>query len=301
MNFPRRRRLGRLLAASIAIALSCGSGCRKADVVQRAAVLPQGTVLEDRSFYSTALGGNATYRVISPAGLQHRDAARVVYLLHGNGGSFREWSTSSSIAELARRGYVLVMPEGQSSYFMNPASGRGGRYEDFITQDLRADAERGLRLTNGAHSRSIVGVSMGGFAAIVIALKHPDLYGFAGALSPPVDYPRRRFTLRRWNQSLAIRSIFGPEGSAARSDNDPFVLAREANKNASPFMFLSVGDREGLREPVDRFEALLRAKGIVHELHLAHGGHDWQNWNSELPLLVTSLEGRQSSSVGPQS
>jgi S-formylglutathione hydrolase FrmB len=292
-----RQTFGHVVALGIFAVIGLLCGCNRAgDVLpkERNIVLPDGVTFQDKTFHSQALGTDTTYRVIMPAVLPANEPVRILYLLHGNGGSFREWSKDSSIAQLATLGFVLVMPEGHSSYFMNPASGRGGNYEDFITADLRADAESGLRRPINRVSRSIVGVSMGGFAAIVIGLKHPDLYGFAGAMSPPVDYPRRKFTLRRWGQSMAIRSIFGPEGSVTRSASDPFVLVKEANKDMAPFVFLSVGDVEGLREPVLRFEALLRAKGIAHEFHVVRGGHDWQNWNSELPTLLTSLQGRRS-------
>ena len=182
------------------------------------------------------------------------------------------------------------MPEGHSTYFMNSATNADDRYEDFLTQDLIADAERGLPQSIGRSSRFIVGNSMGGFAAIVVALKHPDLYGFAGALSPPVDFPRRAFTLRRISQSLGIRRIFGPEGSATRFANDPFVLARKATPDSVPFLFVAVGDQESLREPVERFNAILGSRRIPHVFLLGSGGHNWQRWNGDLPLLRESLE-----------
>jgi putative tributyrin esterase len=227
--------------------------------------------------------------VIEPASFKPGERVFVGYLLHGNGSGFREWSTSSPIAQLAAHNYVLVMPEGHSSYFMNSATKAGDRYEDFLTRDLIADVEPGLPQPIGRSSRFIIGNSMGGFAAIVLALRHPDLYRFVGALSPPIDLPRRLFTLRRISQSLAIRSIFGPEGSATRESEDPFVLARTARPDATSFLFLSVGDQESLRDPVERFNSVLTAKNIPHVFLLGHGGHNWQQWNSDLPALVRSL------------
>jgi len=252
-------------------------------------VLLPGTVLEDRTFHSDALGANATYRVIRPAAFPAGEPVRVVYLLHGYGNGFRDWSTQTPIAQLAARGYVLVMPEGHFSYFINSATKPHDRYEDFLTRDLIAEAERGLPVAGRSH-RSIVGISMGGFAAIVLAFKHPDLYGFAGALSPAVDVTQRSFVLRRISQSLRLRSIFGPEGSATRRANDPFLLAKAADPVAVPFLFFSVGDQESLREPVQRFDALLREEHIPHEFRLSNGGHDWEEWNHSLPALIQSLE-----------
>jgi S-formylglutathione hydrolase FrmB len=230
------------------------------------------------------------YRVIEPTSFKPGERICVGYLLHGNGSGFREWSTYSSIGELAVDNYVLVMPEGHSTYFMNSATKADDRYEDFVTRDLIADAEHDLPQPIGRSSRFIAGNSMGGFAAMVLAFKHPDLYAFAGALSPPVDFPKRAFTLRRISQSLGVRRIFGPEGSATRSSNDPFLLARAANPDSVPFLFVSVGDQESLREPVERFNRALTARSIPHIFLLGRGGHNWQQWNGNLPMLLESLE-----------
>jgi S-formylglutathione hydrolase FrmB len=210
----------------------------------------------------------------------------VIYLLHGNGEGYGRWSTASTIGRLVPKDYVLVMPEGHSSYWVNSATVKRDRYEDFITRDLIADAEHGLAVRD----RAIVGNSMGGFGAIVLAMKHPDLYRFAGALSPPVDYPERRFAWRRWGQSMAIRAIFGPAGSETRRANDPFVLAKTVDPTRMPFLWISCGDQEPLLGPVRRFDAALTQRGVVHEFVLGRGGHDWRQWNGELAGMVNGMQ-----------
>ena len=152
-----------------------------------------GVEVRDVTFYSPSLRRRETYRVMGRSTFVAGERVHVVYLLHGNGGGYRDWSASAPLAPYAARNFVFVMPEGHSSYFMNSATFARDRYEDFITQDLVADAERTLPIDRG---RSIAGVSMGGFAALVLALRHPQLYVVAGALSPPVDVPRRASALR---------------------------------------------------------------------------------------------------------
>lgn len=263
--------------------------CRREPQTQPAVRLPGGTQTFDRTFHSNALGRDVVYRVIQPTSIPPDRPVHVLYLLHGNGSGFREWSQYSSIAELAARGYVLVMPEGHSTYFMNSAGKPEDRYEDFLTGDLVRDAEKELRMVPDRTHRAIAGVSMGGFAAVVIGLRHPELYGFAGALSPPIDAPERRFTLRRLSQSMGFRSIFGPDGSATRLASDPFVLARAADAQRAPYIFLSVGEQESLAEPVRRFDGLLTRHPLAHEFHVLPGGHDWSQWNRQLPGLESAL------------
>jgi S-formylglutathione hydrolase FrmB len=210
----------------------------------------------------------------------------VLYLLHGNGNTYRDWSNYSEMSQLAPPNSLLVMPEGRSSYFMNSASVAKDRYEDFVTQDLIADAERDI---TGRRERAVIGTSMGGFAAVVLAMKHPELYWFAGALSPAIDYAERGLSLRHWGQSLAVRGIFGPVGSASRRASDPFALAMAADPKRVPYIFLSAGDAEPLLEPIRRFDALLTKRGIAHEFHVLPGGHNWTEWNMALPGLVKAL------------
>jgi putative tributyrin esterase len=130
--------------------------------------------------------------MILPEHLAAGQRLPVIYLLHGNGSGFREWSESSNLTALMHPPYMLILPEGHSSYFINSATRPEDHYEDFITQDLIADAEKDLPSSPQRDDRAIFGVSMGGFAAINLSFKHPDLYSFVGALSPASRRPRTR-------------------------------------------------------------------------------------------------------------
>ncbi len=281
-------------ATGVLVVAALAGGCGREPKQQAVAPLtvPAGVVLTDRTFRSEAMGRSVTYRVIAPVAFRPGQRVRVLYLLHGNGQTYMEWSRWSHVAELAANGYVLVMPEGGSAYFMNSAGQPQDRYEDFVTRDLIADAERGLPSPVARAGRAIVGDSMGGFAALVLGMKHPELYGFVGALSPPVDAAERKFTLRRWGQSLGFRTIFGPDGSATRAADDPFVLARKADPAAMPYIFLSVGRQEPLLEPVVRFESALTRRKVAHEFHVLPGGHNWAQWNAQMPGLISALSER---------
>jgi S-formylglutathione hydrolase FrmB len=44
---------------------------------------------------------------------------------------------------------------------------------------------------------------MGGFGAVKLALDHPELFAFAGAISPAIDVPSRPFSIKRIRQGSA--------------------------------------------------------------------------------------------------
>jgi putative tributyrin esterase len=213
----------------------------------------------------------------------------VVYLLHGGGGGFREWSNNSDVARFAESGLFLVMPEGDSSYYTNAVDPPRDRYEDYIVTDLISDVESRFSVATGRSNRAIVGISMGGFGAVKLALRHPDLFIFAGGISSAIDVPRRAFSIKRLQQSRHYKSIFGSSGSQTRRDNDPFVLVRTANPEAAPYFFLTCGEQEGLLPANREFAMLLAQRHFRDEFYTVPGTHDWNQWNAWLPSLFRSL------------
>ncbi len=228
------------------------------------------------------------YRVIMPSAAPGRKLP-VVYLLHGGGGGFRDWSNYSNVARFTETGLILVMPEGDESYYTNAVDPPQDRYEDYIVQDVIADVESRFPAATGRANRAIAGVSMGGFGAIKIALRHPELFMFVGGISSAIDVPRRAFVFRRFHQSRHYESIFGPAGSQTRRDNDPFILVRSANPEAAPYFFLTCGEQEGLLSPNREFATLLERGHFHFEFHTVAGGHNWEQWNGWLPGLFRSL------------
>jgi pimeloyl-ACP methyl ester carboxylesterase len=95
--------------------------------------------------------------------------------------------------------------------------------------DLASDVEIRFPAGTGRRNRSVIGISMGGFGAVKLALRHPDVYVFAGGLSSALDVARRPFSITRIQQWRHYRSILGPWGSSTRHDKDPFVLAPSAD------------------------------------------------------------------------
>jgi S-formylglutathione hydrolase FrmB len=245
--------------------------------------------MRDITFHSAALERDMHYRALLPKGLVSGQKLPVVYLLHGGGADFRSWSNDSDVSHFAEDRLILIMPEGNSSYYTNSSDRPKDKYEDYIVTDLISDVESRFPAAAGRNNRAIVGVSMGGFGAVKLALKHPELFIFVGGMSSAVDVPRRRFSIKRIQQWRDHSSIFGPIGSSTRFSNDPFNLVRSAAPSRAPYFFLSCGEQEGLLGPNREFAALLEQRHFKHEFHTFHGAHNWNQWNSHLGELFQSL------------
>jgi S-formylglutathione hydrolase FrmB len=163
------------------------------------------------------------------------------------------------------------------------------KYEDYLVHDLMTDVESRFPAASDRNHRAVVGVSMGGFAAIRMAFTRPDLFAFAGALSPAIDVPSRPFRWRHWQQSLHFRSLFGTEGSTSRQHSDPFLLVQSADPTPAPYLYITAGQQEALLDPNRRFAARLHTLHFSYEFHTSPGGHDWGQWNSQLPACMDSL------------
>jgi S-formylglutathione hydrolase len=266
------------------------AGCHRGQLAQ--ADHPRsfpGVASKDVTFYSSALDRNMTYGVYMPKESAGGTRFPIVYLLHGCDGSFRDWSSYSDVGAYAARGLILIMVEGDCSYYMNAALDAKDRYEDYFVHDVRADAESRFPVLPGRENRAVVGVSMGGFAAVKLALTRPDLFAFAGAISPAIDVPSRQFSWSRWSQSMRFRNIFGPTGSETRTHSDPFILVKTAESANTPYLYISAGEQEPLLSPIRRFVTLLKLHHCAYEFHTKPGGHDWSEWDSQVPGCFDSL------------
>jgi len=270
-------------------------GAEILDTMERVRIAP-GVIMQDRRFYSPALGREMPYRVFLPERIAEGVRLPVVYLLHGRGPDYRDWSVNSDVSRYATAGgaaaggLILVMPEGRDSFYVNSAGRLPDRYEDYLVHDLAADVEQSFPARGDRAGKAIVGMSMGGFGAIVQGLRHPESYAFAGGLSAAVDVPQRRFRFWRWGQGWLFRQIFGPMGSAERAERDPFVLVERVDPKKAPYIYLTAGENEPLLEPDRRFAEALRGRGFASEFHSLPGGHDWGEWQRQLPGCFARLD-----------
>lgn len=266
------------------------AGCSKKNEVRidRPRLTPK-VQMQDVTFYSAALQRDMRYRVILPSSITAQEKLPAVYLLHGNGGNYQDWSNYSDVAKYAESGLILVMPDGGSSYYTNAADRPQDRYEDYIAKDLISDVENKFPVARERGRRAIAGVSMGGFGAVKLALVHPELFVFAGGMSSAIDVPSRPFSMKRWGQWRSHRSIFGSWGGEIQHKNDPLILARSVDPSTVPYLFMACGEQEGLLPSNRQFSRLLAARHFQFEFDLGPGAHDWNQWNRRLPGLFQSL------------
>jgi S-formylglutathione hydrolase FrmB len=215
----------------------------------------------------------------------------VLYLLHGaNSGPIEIMERSEVTKFSVGSRLITVIPDAGYSYYTNAKHIRDARWEDAITRDLQRDVESRFPALQGREHRGIAGISMGGYGAVKLALKHPDLYGFVADMSGALDITRRPASMRRWGQTWRIWRIFGVR-TGARRDEDVFDLLEQTQKLGTAGWFESCGMNDSLLAVNEHFARNLQARGVAVETKATPGGHDWQSWNDAMPE-VFSIAGR---------
>jgi len=251
-----------------------------------AAALPVAAEVRPGSFRSEALGREVSYVVDVPPSYDTSGGRRypVVYALHGlfEGPAFWERRGLAEIlARLRAAGsvpdFLVVAPDGGNSFFVNSPS---GRYEDMVTKDLAAHVETAFRVVSGRKGRALLGVSMGGYAALHVAFGQPGLFSAVATHSAMLleRIPSPDQGAGRWHMA-AFNKVFGdPIDPVLWGENDPFTWARKVDPKAVPALYLDCGseDRYGLAAGNRDLHGLLDERGIAHTFELAPGDHGYE-------------------------
>jgi S-formylglutathione hydrolase FrmB len=248
------------------------------------------------SFASASLGTRVAYAVDLPRSYAtDKKTYPVVYVLHGlfEGPAFWERRGLSEIlrgledrSELPEM--LVVAADGDDSFFVN---GPAGRYEDMIAKDLVAHVEATYRVSPGA--RALLGVSMGGYAALRLGFRHPDRYAAVASHSAVLlEKPPRAEDGARSGQMEAFFHVFGrPIDPERWSEADPLTWAARAEAGKVPSLRFDCGaqDRYGLAAGHRRLHEILAARGIAHEFELPEGDHGYEYVRSVLARSLRFL------------
>jgi S-formylglutathione hydrolase FrmB len=243
--------------------------------------------VQDVTFTSAALDRPMKYRVILPESYARpKTRFPVLYLLHGLDGHFDDFATRTHLVERARRlPFVIVMPEGGDSWYVNAADG-SGRFEDYIATDLVREVESRFRVIRAGYGRAIAGLSMGGYGAIRIALTHPGTFVAAGSLSGAFDAPEPSFADVFPAHTAEMGRLFGPAESETRRTGDIYAAAERVAVASAPRLYVACGAADRFLESNRRLVAIVQKRGLTYEYHETRGGHGWDYWNRSVDGLL---------------
>ena len=247
---------------------------------------PAASEVRPGTFRSEALGREVSYVVDLPPSYEGSGSRKypVVYALHGlfeGSGFWERRGLAPILAGLRASGavpeFLVVAVDGGNSFFVNAP---GGRYEDLVTKDLVAHVEATYRVVPGRKGRALLGISMGGYAALHIAFEQPGLVAAVATHSAMLleRIPSADQGAGRWHMA-AFNKVFGdPIDAALWAENDPLAWARKVDPKTAPALYLDCGaeDRYGLATGHRDLHEILDERGVAHTFELPPGDHGYE-------------------------
>ncbi|MDQ2677462.1 MAG: esterase family protein [Actinomycetota bacterium] len=264
---------------------------------------------------SEVLEAETRVRVLAPCSGVDAPDRPVLWLLHGGDDDFRSW-TDAGAAE--------AVTEALDAWVVMPDCGPGGWYTDWFrvgpapgTQqwethhlvELRSWIETTRRTRTDRGGRAVVGLSMGGYGALVYSARHPELFGFCAAFSPAADIVDPDFgvfvdALSALNggepgciwgdrlRQLDNWRAHNPVDLAERLASTQLQLRTRDGRAGGPF---DEGTTDDLVERAVWHTACTMHRRL-DELGIAHlwsdegpGAHDWPYWTADLTATLPAV------------
>ena len=256
----------------------------------------QGTVIEENAVKSSILKKDVPYAIYLP--YDYNTSQRtypVVYLLHGLGDNHGSWVQFGEINRYADKAIadgtippmIIVMPEGDSSWYINSFADKVN-YEDFFVKEFMPAIEKKYRIKSQKKYRGIAGLSMGGYGSLIYALKYPDLFAAAAPLSAGVftDEELVDMTQEKYERRVGHLLGHGLKGKDRlnRGWFDNSVLKLVENKSTDDLSkvryWIDCGDDDWLTNGNCLLHLALYNKNVPHEFRVRNGAHSWSYWRT---------------------
>lgn len=203
------------------------------------------------------------------------------YLLHGLSDDHSIWMRRTSIERyVAGLPLVVVMPDGGRGWYTNAKE--GFRYEDDLIQDIVGLIDRTFPVKAERAGRCIGGLSMGGYGAVKLGIKHHEMFASVNSHSGAVGIfhdPERVKTL-----GDEFTRIFGK--TPTDGPDDPFALVKSVDHGRLPKLRIDCGTEDFLLEQNRAFHKHLDDLHVAHEYAEFPGAHDWAYWDKHVQEAV---------------
>jgi len=241
---------------------------------------------------SAALGKNMAIDVYTSSAADGCADSPILVLFHGRGADAGQWMAGSpfspgigvdAIADrLTAAGAIapltIVSASIDDSYGVDSTAADDGYshglYETYIVNELMP-AVVSRYDDDGRRPLYIGGLSMGGYAALNVALDNPGRFAGVGALSPAfwVTPPAER----AWMYSANGRTSLIERADAGAADGLRIFMGTGAN------------DYSWIKESAAAFDRLLQERGLNVETQTVPGGHDVSTWRVLAEPMLRSL------------
>lgn len=273
-------------------------------------------------FEALSINRPTKYMILLPDGYdESEERYPVLYLLHGFSQNYTVWPMMGVSEYLdTYDDIIIVMPDVGNSWYINWAENDNdelNNWEDFIIYDMIHNVDQTFRTVPQRSGRAISGLSMGGYGAITLGLRHPDMFCSIASHSGALGYARTaRQSIEAGNP--LPRSVSPPPDENARDTDvpelisipgftrqherypsgvpfvtvddcnqyDPFFLIENIPPKLLPHIYLDCGLEDNLLGVNQEFAMAMMQKGLPFAFGQSPGEHRPSYWGRE---VATSL------------
>lgn len=225
-----------------------------------------------------------SYDAFLPVDAKAGERFPALYLLHGAYDDGTAWAREMGdiLPRLATQyRLVLIAPSGgRKGWYVDSPLVAKNQMESFVIKELIPHAEANLPLSR---QRGILGMSMGGHGAFVLALRHPGGFASVSSMSGVLD-----ITLHP--QQWGIKDVLGPLDSRRalwESYSAVRLLASLPAGTPLPALLVTTGSEDHYVLVDNRaMRDVLRRRDELFTYRETAGVHDWTYWCGELPRHV---------------
>jgi putative tributyrin esterase len=221
-------------------------------------------------FRSMAMRRHVTYNAILPT--EGEGPFPVILQLHGYSDDHLDWLYQSNLARYAEQyPFIIVLPDGGTSHYLDhdpapdPQSRIGlQRYESYLIQDLREHVMKFLPAREGRWG--IGGLSMGGFGAMRLGCKYPDLFASI------------------WAHSGVYHSLDDLKDLVQHPEDTTIFthIDHLAQTNPDLKITFDCGEDDELVVHNRILHRYMVERGISHDYFEHEGEHDWNYWDKHI-------------------
>lgn len=254
-------------------------------------------VIEQNSIESNILHKNVAYSVyLPPDYFASERSYPVVYLLHGYTDDNTSWVqfgeinhyADKAIAEGTIPPMIIIMPNGDSSWYINSYDGKEN-YEDFFIKEFIPFVEKKFRIKSERRYHGIAGLSMGGYGTLFYAIKYSQLFAACAPLSAAVFDDEAMVNMPDASYEQTFGQLYGRGlKGKARLNNAWYgnsilkiVEQRPAADLSKVRYWIDCGDDDFLTKGNCLLHIALSEKKVPHEFRVRNGAHTWTYWRSE--------------------